>query len=585
MKKLYTLIILLISLNANAKYQFIESSFGSFMLQNYPGCVSNPEQGVYILDTLCSSVMLEDSLLIWQALIGSTDLIFFKNLKYINFSMSTSNQTQESIKLPISLSTMIVQLGSGIANNPDISLDLPPNLEKFGLIGIGTTVRFYYNSLPNTLRSFEYGSGSGGNAICYITNIPDSLRTFTFHNEGDVADTISVLPSFENAIHFESFLYLKYNNTAGLTLKQLPTFPSSTRKIEVYDVDIDSIMNLPLNLEYFICKSPSSLDYIYEFPPNLKSLSLLGNFSCLPPYPETLESIGFIQSPNFYCHPNYIPVIELTEDLCSDPVLNVNDCPALNSILGYVYHDLNTNCQFNASDLGLYNIPLTLYDANDNFIKKIYSQANGFYAFSVPDGDYKIAIDTSETNLRKYCAGQDYAYTFSLNDLNSHILRDFELKCDTLLFDHIDSFDVQLYSIGHNSFLFPGLTSTFVVRSKDVVYNEQLTCNSGIEQYLDSMLSYEIKITGPVSYVEDSNFLGITATQNEDTLILTYSDSIPTVFNMQNFAFVLKVDTTAQMDDVICVVAKVLPPLGDVNVFNNTYTRDASKWLIPTTLT
>lgn len=577
MKKIIFTIALLMSLTAFSQYQFVSPNFGYYMYQTYPGCVTNPSLQVYVLDTLCAEVLQEDSLSPFSSYYGSTDLKYFKNLKYLNLGITQMDSLP--VILPNTILSLILE--SNVINP---SITLPPNLEK---LRFGRRFRrFYFNNIPNTLKEFKLGIIQSDligepepvNLIDrFFFQVPDSLEIFQIDYESSYIyaprDTIDEFPSFENASKLKSFhCALGYDEGTGL--RKLPEFHDNTQSIYLRNTNsfMDSIHSFPANLKSLEL-SVGGLRYIHSFPEQLQKLKIWFEHAyCLPPFPESLIELS---APG-YCYPNYIPGLNINlQHLCSNPGY-FNTSPSdlclqdYRSVSGVVFHDNNANCQFESTDLKMRNIPVSLFDENNEFLKKIYSDGYGGYAFTLPNGNYKIKLDTNEFTYRSACLSA-YEFDFSLSDANPFISHDFELDCDTLLFNELDSFDIHLLNINNYVVFRPGGTSRISVSSKDCISNEQLACSSAIENFPDSTVNYKIKITGPVSFSDTSS--RFTTSYSGDTLIVTYSDTVGESYGYRLSHFDVIVDSTAQLGDLICVYAEVLPPNGDVNLSNNSMTR------------
>jgi hypothetical protein len=105
--------------------------------------------------------------------------------------------------------------------------------------------------------------------------------------------------------------------------------------------------------------------------------------------------IGNITNNPLSCVPNqtsYTTGYQLC--IANDPLLNPFNCDNV-SISGYVYSDQNANCSYDNTDWQTNNIPVKLFDSQNNFITMTYS-LNGAYNFNaLPIGNYQVKIDTA----------------------------------------------------------------------------------------------------------------------------------------------------------------------------------------------
>lgn len=574
MKKIIFTIALLMSLTAFSQYQFISPQFGQYMYQTYPDCVTNPSSQVYVLDTLCTGILQEDSLTLIApnpSYYGSTDLKYFRNLRYLNL------YTDQIDSLPVILPNTILNLYLySKINNPSVTL--PSNLEQ---LRFGTSYRkIYFNNIPNTLKEFWFNAAVGFDfnpgPINFVNRfffqVPDSLEIFQIDGM-DLGDTIYEFPSFGNAGKLKRFIYHS-SIDQGVGLRKFPEFHDNTEAIilRTNNPFLDSIHSFPANLKS-LTLGVGDLRYIHSFPEHLQKLEImLYEQHCLPPFPESLIE----QNTSGYCYPNYLTGLNMDpQHMCSNPFYAYTSPGDLclqghRSLSGVVFHDNNANCQLESMDLRMRNIPVSLFDANNEFLQKIYTDNQGRYGFSAPNGSYKIKLDTNEFTYRSACPSA-YEFDFALSDVSTFVTHNFELECDTLLSNELDSFDIHLMGIGNDGGFRPGSTGRISVSSKDYLYNTELFCSSGIENFPDSLVNYKIKITGPVSFSDTSS--RFTATYSGDTLIVTYSDTVGVFYGHRFCYFNVITDTTAQLGDLICVYAEMLPPSGDVNLSNNSMTR------------
>ena len=574
MKFVIKLMIILNFVNYSFSQDTIRQGIGSNFNLSYPGCFTfywdtQSSAGYYIIDTVCPGVLQEDTLVINGITnLRSMDIKYFKNLKHLDISGSS---LEIGYVKPLELPKNLISIRFFEFNHPLI-MSLPDSIEKLRITYASGSGVKGFNSMPNNLREFSY-SNYGGNTNFVqdiFSNTPDSLQRFSFYNFNTSVDTIYFLPSFENAINLNYFWVDATANTNPYSFVKFPKFNvnSTIDEIRLYGCSFDSIFknNLPLNLRKLTINSPTTA-FIDAFPENLQYLDLNIAVNCIPPIPETI--IYFNNYGDYACTPNYTSSGAVSNGpMCSELGANPYNCsPVLNTLFGTVFHDSNSDCLYN-DILKLKEIPIILFDSQDNFIKKIYTNNEGYYAFSVPDGIYKIKIDTSETTFRNSCINYEYDYTFTMNSLNPNQSQNFQLNCGT--FNFIDSFDIKVNNIIVSDVVRPGNEIEIQINSSDILYNGQLNCISGIQNYLDSILIVRVKLTGPISYIDTNS--SITYSQVGDTILLSYIDSVMNYDNYRYLNFRLQVDSTAQANDVICIKSIISTPIGDLNLLNNTLT-------------
>lgn len=556
MNKIITLLFTCFSFSSlKAQYYEIQHhGLGQQLYNLYPTCVTNPEFLIYYLDTTCAEIINEDSLHIHadaDTRLEENDLRFFVNLKYLKLD----GQDLDGVIFPKRLREVDFYGSSSIGQ-----IDIGDSLEKIRM----DLSHVDFGVVPASVREIALK----GSIIYGLSVIPDSLESIRISPYDDLAYDLPPFGSFQNAHKFKSF-YFEGDYDQTFHTDVLATMPPDVESIFIKSGHADEVTGLPAGLDRFHLMA-NTVTMGCDFPPNLRHLYLEGQISCLPLYPETLDSIIII-SWDYFCHPNYVPNTGMSTELCSNPDYNFYDCPGEKAIGGYVYQDFSENCEFDLqTDFSLANVPVDVFDENGNFLQKFYSGSNGYYAFSLPEGTYKVVLDTNGTSLRKSCAGQEYEYVVTLDEVNSYSEVNFQLQCDTLTYNQIDSFDLKINAVMNSGANFPGLPGVICVSSRDLMYNPQLNCGSGVESYLDSVVNFQVRITGPVTFTDTSALF--TSAYSGDTLIVNYNDSLAQYYGFRSFCFQVQTDTTAQLGDIVCVEAEIFPPAGDVDLSNNVLT-------------
>jgi uncharacterized repeat protein (TIGR01451 family) len=219
---------------------------------------------------------------------------------------------------------------------------------------------------------------------------------------------------------------------------------------------------------------------------------------------------------------------------------------------GSIYSDNNSNCVFDAGDDTLSGIGVSIYDANGNFIASGFSNANGAYSISVPQGLINLSI---QPNLNYYnsvdsvsCpASGNYSFSSTSNQTFN-----FGLICSQALFD--------LYAYhGVSGVGAPGNYGQ--VR----VYGGNYSCaaiNGTVTLILPSGISYSGMIGGPAPTSISGDTLRWNSTFNGGSYGWWNAD----------FAVTLQIytATSATVFDTAHFSVSVSPLGGDVNTQNNT---------------
>jgi hypothetical protein len=118
---------------------------------------------------------------------------------------------------------------------------------------------------------------------------------------------------------------------------------------------------------------------------------------------------------------------------------------------GYVYSDLNGNCSYDTTDLHTINIPVKLFDNQNNLLATSYL-VNGSYGFtSLQPDSFQVKIDDNLFPIDIVC-GQANTQNVTLDSTNQTIINiNFPVDCDS-------AYDLNLQSLNTSGFVFPGLT-------------------------------------------------------------------------------------------------------------------------------
>ena len=63
----------------------------------------------------------------------------------------------------------------------------------------------------------------------------------------------------------------------------------------------------------------------------------------------------------------------------NDPVTNPYACDAVKGVEGYVYEDINSNCNYDSIEIGVKNVPMKLYGGSQNLMEVSATASNGRY--------------------------------------------------------------------------------------------------------------------------------------------------------------------------------------------------------------
>jgi len=379
-----------------------------------------------------------------------------------------------------------------------------------------------------------------------LPTLPDSLYMLICeHNQ------LVSLPALPNSLHT---LQSGYNQ-----LSSLPALPDSLISLICYYNQLTSLPILPNTLQALYCNN-NQLNSVPQLPIGIHWFYIdSNNISCIANLPYVqYSSWANISSNPLTCVPNQTNY-SLGLPLCTDndPINNPNNCQSHVNIYGNVYKDLNSNCTYNTTDLQSQNIPVKLYDTQNNLLAMNYT-INGIYGFATLQPDsFIVKIDDVDLPINMACgvASNQTVSLFSTNQTIANI--NFPVVCDT-------TYDVNLQSVTRQGWVFPGQVHTINtnITNNETWYN--LNCGSTIYSG-----TFTININGPITYVAPAvGALTPIVSGNNFTYNINNFDSItPTSFGLK-----LLTDTTAQAGQQICVHVSIATTPMDADTSNNEYT-------------
>ena len=282
------------------------------------------------------------------------------------------------------------------------------------------------------------------------------------------------------------------------------------------------------------------------------------NISCLTNLPE-VDSAGYgdISNNPLTCVPNQTDY-SLGLPLCinNDPVNNPNQCQSVANVTGTVYSNLDANCALNASDARTENIPVKLYNTQNNLVA-FSNTLNGVYSFAnLPADSFFVKIHDEVLPIQVSC-GQPNVQAVHLDSTSQSLVNlNFPVDCDT-------TFDAFVQSVVPSGWVFPGQVHSLSthVTGDAILYN--LVCDSSL--YSGSV---SIQVNGPVAYSGSvSGSLTPTVSGNTFTYtIANFNTLTPASFGLQFLT-----DTTAQAGDQVCVTVHITTNPTDADTTNNHY--------------
>jgi len=481
-----------------------------------------------------------------------------------------SNNLTSLPDLPASLTVLYCH-----SNNLTSLPELSPSL---------THLRCSYNNLtslpelPATLI-FLY---CYGNDFTTLPELPSSLTyLYCFNNN------LNSLPELPSSL---TDLYCYSNNLSSLpelpatltdldcaqnNLTSLPELPSTLKILRCSNNILTSLPILPQNMTHLRCAN-NNLTNLPALPPTLGQLHCNNNqIACLPILPMSLiygnVSAFNISGNPFTCLPNYVPAMNETDiQWLAYPLCDLDDfgnnpfgCRSAAGIGGTVFKDETANCIEDGPDSQLANIQLKLFNESSELVSTTSTFGNTinnstFYHFIPGLGAYSVMLDTENMPFQASCTIPGNEQEITLSEASPSALNvDFGVEC-------LPGFDIGVQSVVTTGWVFPGQVHTLKIAAGEIPAWFGIDCSQNIGGKVN------VFVSGPVSYFGPAaNSLTPSITGN---LQFTYDIANFSQVNMQqDFALMLKTDTTAQLGDLICVNIIVNPIDNDLNPTNNSF--------------
>lgn len=394
-------------------------------------------------------------------------------------------------------------------------------------------------SLPILPINLDYSLNCSHNLL---TSLPalNSLQHLTCsYNQ------LTSLPTLPNSMYTV--------NCGNNQISTLPPLPNSLYGLRCDYNQLSSLPNFPNTMLSLWC-SNNQLTYLSPVA-NVMDLYVINdnNISCLSSLPQVPFGPANISNNPLSCVPNQTNYsLGLPFCMDNDPINNPNNCVNVN-IAGTVYTDQNGDCIKDMNDLMTENIPVKLYDSQNNFVALSYT-ANGGYSFPslLPD-TFFIKIEDNYLPVAMDCGIQN-SQSIALDSINQTLLGvDFPVTCD--------AFDILIQQVHSQGMVVPGQVHRILtnITNNETWYN--LDCNSS--GYSGTVT---INVTGPVSFLSIAPG-ALTPQINGNNFTYNVSDFIG--LTAASFGLNFKTDTTANAGDQICVHVSMITSPVDSDTTNN----------------
>ncbi len=212
---------------------------------------------------------------------------------------------------------------------------------------------------------------------------------------------------------------------------------------------------------------------------------------------------------------------------------------------------------YNGSESVIPNVPVKLYDINNNLISRYYSRPNGTYEFKVDTGKYRVQIDTIGLlfKIDSLC---------SKIDTSVDLTQQLPMKKLDFVMDCTHGFDLTVRSINTSGMLFPGRFHKVIV-------------NAGVKnKWYDNLClnspgggSVQVEYIGKVKFMAAENG-SLTPSANGNRLTYSISD-FSKITNWKDFVFIMQADTNLNSSDSVIINVKIISYNNEADSSNNTF--------------
>jgi hypothetical protein len=241
-------------------------------------------------------------------------------------------------------------------------------------------------SLPNGLITLKCGD----NTITNLPSLPSSLQILicSANNLSDLPSLPASLEWLHCSQNLLTNLPVLPNNLRQLycsfnSIQSLPThLPDSLRMLGCNFNNLYTLPWLPDKLLELDC-SYNNIQSVLNFPTGIEEIMCNNNnIYCFPTFPTSGVLLCFIDSNPFTCVPNFI--LAAGTDLTIYPPCwpgNTSECISATNINGFAYTDTSNNCLKDNGEPSKPNIPIQLFDNNNNLIAQTTSTSYNNYSF------------------------------------------------------------------------------------------------------------------------------------------------------------------------------------------------------------
>ncbi|MBC7864532.1 MAG: T9SS type A sorting domain-containing protein [Bacteroidia bacterium] len=359
-----------------------------------------------------------------------------------------------------------------------------------------------------------------------------------------------------------SFLNAQSYTQGNLTVNIMPNFShdsSNCTSMCMFMYNIQKPVSF-VNDTVFI-KDAGSGFVFYTFV-NTSGSSPWSDFAMIPQLVSIVPDINLIQPgniANYFAPPvKAISGVDTIYNIFNMNGTTITDACSYNNVSGNLYVDQNSDCVFNAGDIGLQNV----YVASGAVLSSPTQTSAGFSTYSNTGGNYNMLVQQSWlTSYNVYIPSQ-YQFIFPSTTCSPVVYNfttlpqtnvDFSLQCGSVV-------DVQTW-VGSPGSARPAIP--FILNP--VVSNTGCDSASGVlKLVLDNRVVYNAGLSSNPA-----------TSQNGDTLYWNYTNltnlSAGAYWNSFFAGVYLTPNVTVNIGDTLCFSSIVNIPANDLNTTNNMY--------------
>lgn len=600
LRVIFSFLFTLTYFSVKAQYVSIpDSVFAMYIANNVSAvCITGNNTTGWRLDTTCTALLTDSSITVSVGVSNLSGLQYFKNLRTLNCSYSSITSLPP---LPGTLKRLICRQTrlTGLPPLPSTLEYLDCSVDSFvhSLPSLPISLTSLYcdldsiSSLP-TLPSNLINLSASDNSLSIIPVLPSSIKYLNISR-----NHVSALPALPVGL---MYLYCDGNRLSSLptlpdslvqlkcfennNLSTLPVLPTNLQTLECYWTSIIALPALPPKLWSLECgfnrisvlpTLPDSLKILTceycdlnslpALPRTIDNIQIYGNMgiTCLPRiYPQNLTTL-FIANTGIICLPNRFTASNSDVVLDTFPLCQPESgCDFYYNIAGNIHRDTSANCTSDSLHPGtkLKNIKVSLLQSNQ-VVQQFFTGMSGEYSFATAlNTNYVVAVDTLFAPIHINCPTNGFHSEYlTIND-STHLNSNFGASCSQNDYAVTRIIPTGLYR--------PGSNCIFLISAGSLLSQYNFSCDTLIHGTITTVVS------GPAHYLSPAPNSIAPAFVSGDTLIYQINDLRTLVDD--DLSINVKIDSTAMVNDLVCINVSIATEVPDYNQLNNQSTNCVS---------